>query len=84
MKFKLDENLGSLGKSLLEADGHDVMTVAGQQMSGAEDERLYEQCRNEGRALVTLDHDFGQTIRFPLDATLELLCSNARVAYRLR
>jgi hypothetical protein len=39
MKVKLDENLGLLGKSLLEADGHDVMTVAGQQMSGAEDER---------------------------------------------
>jgi hypothetical protein len=28
MKFKLDENLGSLGKQALEADGHDVMTVA--------------------------------------------------------
>jgi hypothetical protein len=27
MKIKLDENLGSLGKTLLEADGHDVMTV---------------------------------------------------------
>lgn len=38
MKVKLDENLGLLGKSLLEADGHDVMTVAEQQLSGAEDE----------------------------------------------
>jgi hypothetical protein len=27
MKIKLDENLDFLGKSLLEADGHDVMTV---------------------------------------------------------
>jgi hypothetical protein len=35
MRFKLDENLGLLGKSLLEADGHDVMTVAGQQSSRA-------------------------------------------------
>jgi len=26
MKFELDENLGSLGKSLLAADGHDVTT----------------------------------------------------------
>jgi predicted nuclease of predicted toxin-antitoxin system len=69
MKFKLDENLGLLGKSLLEAGGHDVMTVADQQMSGAEDDRLYEQCRSEGRVLVTLDHDFGQTIRFPLEAS---------------
>jgi predicted nuclease of predicted toxin-antitoxin system len=65
MKFKLDENLGLLGKSLLEGEGHDVMTVADQQMSGAEDVRIYEHCRNENRVMVTLDHDFGQTIRFP-------------------
>ncbi len=39
MKFKLDENLGSRGKALLEAEGHDVMTIAEQQMSGAQDER---------------------------------------------
>jgi predicted nuclease of predicted toxin-antitoxin system len=64
MKIKLDENLGLLGKSLLEADGHDVMTIAGQQMSGAEDTRVYEVCRGEGRVLVTLDHDFGHTLRF--------------------
>jgi predicted nuclease of predicted toxin-antitoxin system len=69
VKIKLDENLGSLGKSLLEADGHDVMTVAEQQISGAADEHLYQHCRDEGRVLVTLDHDFGQTIRFSLDAT---------------
>jgi len=69
MKVKPDENLGLLGKSLLEGDGHDVMTIAEQQMSGAEDERIYEHCRDEGRVLVTLDHDFGQTIRFPPDAT---------------
>jgi predicted nuclease of predicted toxin-antitoxin system len=69
VKIKLDENLGSLGKSLLEADGHDVMTVAEQQLSGAEDEQLYLHCRGEGRVLVTLDHDFGQTIRFSLDAS---------------
>jgi len=69
MKVKLDENLGLLGKSLLEADGHDVMTVAEQQLSGAEDESLYQHCRDEGRILVTLDHDFGQTIRFPPETT---------------
>ena len=33
MKIKLDENLGLLGKSLLEADGHDVMTIAEQGLS---------------------------------------------------
>ena len=49
MKFKLDENLGLLGKSLLEADGHNVMTVAEQRLSGAQDERIYEVCQDEGR-----------------------------------
>ncbi len=34
MKFKLDENIGALGKSRLEADGHDVMTVTEQQLGG--------------------------------------------------
>ena len=69
MKIKLDENLGSLGTSLLEADGHDVMTVVDQQLAGAEDARVYEVCRDEGRMLVTLDHDFGHTLRFPAEAT---------------
>jgi len=69
MKVKLDENLGLLGKSLLEADGHNVMTVAEQELSGTEDKKLYQHCRDEGRILVTLDHDFGQTIRFPPEGT---------------
>jgi predicted nuclease of predicted toxin-antitoxin system len=69
MKVKLDENLGPLGKSLLEGDGHDVITISEQQMSGAGDKHIYEHCRDEGRVLVTLDHDFSQTIRFPPDTT---------------
>lgn len=69
MKVKLVENLGLLGKSLLEADGHDVMTIAEQRMSGAEDKHLYKVCRDEGRVLVTLDHDFGHTLRFPPEAS---------------
>jgi hypothetical protein len=51
MKVKLDENLGLLGKSLLEADGHDVMTVAEQRLIGAQDEHIYEVCKEESRCL---------------------------------
>ena len=69
MKFKLDENLGTLGKSVLEADGHDVMTVAGQGHAGVDDVRLYEVCRAKERVLVTLDRDFGQVLRFLSEAT---------------
>lgn len=41
MKFKVDENLGETGCEILRAAGHDVMTVADQKLSGAEDRRLF-------------------------------------------
>jgi predicted nuclease of predicted toxin-antitoxin system len=73
MRIKLDENVGLIGVSLLESEGHDVKTVAEQQMSGATDERLYETCRDESRVLVTLDRDFGQIIRFPPELTAGII-----------
>jgi len=65
MKLKLDENIGRRGVELLRAAGHDVMTVRDQNLHGAPDETLYEVCAGEGRVLITLDHDFGQVLRFP-------------------
>ena len=64
MKLKLDENLGKRLAKLFEAAGHDTATVQGQQMSGAEDSDLIARCRDEGRALVTLDLDFGNPLLF--------------------
>lgn len=78
MKFKLDENLGWLGKSLLEADGHDVMTVAEQRLSGVSDAQLYEVCRDEERILVTLDRDFELTLRFPPEDTAGIVVLDCR------
>ena len=34
-----------------------------------QDASIYEICRDKGRVLVTLDHDFGHTLRFPPEAT---------------
>jgi len=67
MKLKLDENIGRRGLELLQSAGHDVLTVVDQGLGGSPDERLFEICAAEERALVTLDHDFGQVQRFPLD-----------------
>ena len=65
MKFKLDENIGRRGLELLRASGHDVTTVWDQGLRGVTVEKLFETCSAEGRALVTLDRDFGQVPRFP-------------------
>ena len=69
MKFKLDENPGALGREILAAAGHDVSTVYEQHISGCTDESLYQLCAAEGRALITLDRDFGHVIRFPPENT---------------
>jgi predicted nuclease of predicted toxin-antitoxin system len=64
VKLKLDENLGHSAAELLRAFGHDVSTVRLQGLEGAADEVLFYRCVEEGRALVTLDHDFGEVLRF--------------------
>ncbi len=65
MKLKLDENIGRRGQDLLCRRGHDVATVYGQALRGAADDELFRLCAHEGRALITLDHDFCQVLRFP-------------------
>lgn len=50
---------------MLESAGHDVSTVALQNLCGAKDESLFAVCAAEGRALITLDHDFSHVLRFP-------------------
>jgi hypothetical protein len=42
-----------------------VFTVVMRRMSGSTDVALHEACRREGRALITLDRDFGEVLRVP-------------------
>lgn len=84
MKIKLDENIGRRGVELLKLAGHDVMTVRDQNLQGARDEALFDVCAGEDRVLITLDHDFGQVLRFPPEraAGLVILEPGPRVTQR--
>lgn len=65
MQFKLDENLGRRGQTLLEDAGHSASTVSIQGLEGAVDDVLIEVCRVEERVLVTLDLDFANPVHYP-------------------
>ncbi len=65
MRLKMDENIGTRGQELLRREGHDVATVISQRMCGATDDELIAACRTESRALVTLDKDFANIVRYP-------------------
>ena len=65
MRFKLDENFSRQAEEFLRTAGHDVMTVHDEQLSGAPDTTIFDACAGEHRILITLDHDFGNIIRFP-------------------
>lgn len=65
VKFKRDENLGRSALEVLTLAGHDVDTVLQEGLSGTDYDHLFEVYQTEQRALITLDRDFGQTLRFP-------------------
>jgi len=65
VKVKIDENLGRGVAELFRRAGVAVSTVPEEGLSGAGDEAVIEVCRAEDRALVTLDLDFANPLRFP-------------------
>ncbi len=64
MKLKLDENLGKTLAALFQAAGHEAVTVPDQKLCGTTDFELIGRCREEKRAIVTLDLDFGNPLLF--------------------
>ena len=65
MRFKLDENLGRQTIDLFLEAGHDIATVAEQELQSAAGNDLINVCQDEARVLVTLDLDFSNVLRFP-------------------
>jgi predicted nuclease of predicted toxin-antitoxin system len=73
VKLKLDENIDARLAVVLRGAGHDAMTVREQDLHGIDDNDLYQLCSSEKRALVTLDLDFSNILRYPPDGTPGLI-----------
>lgn len=73
MRIKLDENVDARLATLLKEAGHDATTAQEQGLCGTEDKALYEVCKVEDRALVTLDLHFSNVLRFPPERTPGLI-----------
>ena len=65
MKVKVDENLPTEVADLLNAAGHDALTVGDQGVGGAHDADLAALVQQEKRVLVTLDVGFGDIRAYP-------------------
>src|ERR1700722_2317024 len=65
MKLKTDENLPTETAAFLRSAGHDAVSVLDQALGGAVDGRVAEVCREEKRALVTLDVGFANIVAYP-------------------
>ncbi|MGH8261121.1 MAG: DUF5615 family PIN-like protein [Steroidobacteraceae bacterium] len=65
MKFKLDENLSPSLSAILSDVTQDIHSVTDQALNGQPDERVIDVCRQEGRALITLDLDFSNIQAYP-------------------
>lgn len=65
MQFKLDENLPRSLVAMFTSAGHDAVSTFDQGLVGEPDSRIASVCRNEGRALVTLDGGFADIRAYP-------------------
>ena len=65
MKFKVDENIPAEVAAMLASAGYDAMTVPDQQLGGQPDPSVATACRQEARAIVTLDLDFSDIRAYP-------------------
>ena len=67
MKFKIDENLPVEAVALLQALGHEALTVAEQGLGGRGDPEIASVCQRERLVFLTLDTDFSDIRSYPPD-----------------
>jgi len=65
MRGKIDENMPTEAADLLRQAGWECDTVYDEALAGAEDPRLIDRCRAEGRVLFTTDLDFADIRAYP-------------------
>jgi Uncharacterized protein conserved in bacteria len=65
VRFKVDENLPIDVAALLRSAGHDALTIFDQSLIGEDDSRILDICREEERALITMDLDFSDVRSYP-------------------
>jgi hypothetical protein len=68
MKIKLDQNLSQYLRDDLTALEHDVDSVVDEGLSGASDAKVLKAATSYDRILFTLDNDFLDLKRYPLDS----------------
>lgn len=65
LAVKLDENMARAHARLLSQHGYEVDRVQDEGLSGASDERVWQEVVKEDRIFITLDLDFSDIRRFP-------------------
>jgi len=68
MRIKLDENMPHDLAEFLRSSGHQVATVAEENLSGADDPAVVERATEEERLLMTFDIGFADIRKFPVGA----------------
>ena len=69
MTFLFDENLSPRHAGWLRTLGYDAVAVSDLGLSGASDPVIRSLAIGSGRVLITLDADFGNILRYPVEGT---------------
>lgn len=76
VRFKLDENFGKTVLPFFRAENLNAKGVLDEGLRGAADEEVLKAACQEDRILLTMDHDFGNVLRYPPSDTPGIVIIN--------